>query len=123
MLTIAFADLPDDMQVLIDDLLECDENGPPASFQVTQVAVASLPEVPLDEHDRGTDHARAMDLRETPPIIIADGQFLDGKHRLFRARETGVETLLAIDLSGLVPAHILAWNGMGPIEGAFGPRL
>ncbi len=112
---IAFADLPEDMQVLIGDFLELEEDDHPAALLVTFVDVDTLPYVALDERDRGEAHARDMDLSKTPPILIADGQFLDGKHRLFQARATGVERLPAIDLSGLVSDHMLRCNGMGEI--------
>ncbi|AOG03259.1 hypothetical protein [Bosea sp. RAC05] len=119
---IAYADLPEDMQVLIGDFLELEEDDHPAAFLVTLVDVDTLPYVALDERDRGEAHARDMDLSETPPILIADGQFLDGKHRLFQARETGVERLPAIDLSGMVSAHMLRCNGMGEIAVTTTPR-
>ena len=115
---ILFASLPEDMRVLIEDFLESDELGPPSELPIELIAVDTIPVVPLDKFDRGTDHARAMDLTKTPPILIADGQFLDGKHRVFQARETGVEVLLAINLSGMVSEHMLRCNGMGPIAAA-----
>lgn len=101
---VAYADLPYDLKVLIQQYAETDagEHGAvPSRLPVRTVAVRDLPAIPLDPFDRGEAHAREMDLRQTPPILIANGYFLDGKHRIFRARELGVEALPAIDLTGI----------------------
>jgi hypothetical protein len=117
---VAFRSLPPDMRTLIGQLVsDLDpDREVPEMLPLIAVATADLPEVPLDEHDRGSVHARAMNLDSVPPILVADGQFLDGKHRLFAARESRRETLAAIDLSGIADPRLVAANGMGPV----GPR-
>ncbi len=117
---LSFDTLPPDMRVLIEDYIRGsrdDDVGrvPPTELPVVKVPVAGIPSVPLNEHDRGTAYAREMMLDNVPPIVIADGQFLDGKHRAFLARELAVETLLAIDLSGLATPDMIRSNSMGPL--------
>jgi hypothetical protein len=113
--TICFRDLPDDMQVLIDDFVRgCDDvRTLPDRLPVIEVETAWIPEIALDPFDRGEDYALAMDLDETPPIIVAEGHFMDGKHRAHAARRRGRASLAAIDLTGIVDPHMLACNTMG----------
>lgn len=115
--TVKTASLPKDMQVLIGQFVT-DHNPDgkvPADLPLTIVKVSELPKVPLNEDDRGEAHAREMDLSKTPPILIADGKLLDGRHRAFIAREQGAKTLPAIDLTGIAHPKSIADNHMGRI--------
>ena len=122
--TIKYSDLPDDMQTLIFQFVtdHDDEAKIPDELPVSNIAVSTLPVVPLDENDRGSAHAREMDLKETPPILIANGHFLDGKHRVFQAREKGVKFLPAIDLTGIAHPQSVRENSMGKIKGGKGAK-
>lgn len=116
---IAFSALPEDLQVLIWQFLDGDdgvERSPPRFLPTRLVPVAGLPVVELDDYDRGRDHAHSMDLESTPPLVIAYGQFLDGKHRAFRARHLRRETLVAIDLTDLMPKEAAETNSMGMVD-------
>lgn len=114
-LSVAFAALPPDMQVLVDDFVN--GNGAnrkiPDLLPLVEVEINRIPIISLDEWDRGLPHALAMDLDCTPPIVVAEGHFLDGRHRSHKARLEGRLSLDAIDLSGLVDPHMLACNSMG----------
>jgi hypothetical protein len=116
---IAYADLPYDMQTLIAQFIT--DYDPtidiPARLPLGTIPVAGLPRVPLDRYDRGRAYALAMDLNDTPPLIIAGGQFLDGKHRVYAARAKAVKHLPAIDLSGIAPAYAIESNAMGRARG------
>jgi hypothetical protein len=118
--TIAFADLPQDMQSLIGDFVL--GNGAalaiPKRLPLAIVEVASIPVVGLDPFDRGAEYALRMDLDETPPIVIAEGYFMDGKHRAFSARTKARRTLVAIDLSGIIDPTMIDGNEMGRLRPA-----
>lgn len=109
---ISLEELPDDMQVFIGDLIE---EELPHEFPLVRVSLDRIPEVPLNRRDRGPDYALKMNPNETPPIVIADGHFLDGKHRCFAARQKGLREIWAVDLSGMVPDMTLRLNSLGTI--------
>jgi hypothetical protein len=113
--TVAFADLPDDMQVLVSDFVTGQRYGceVPEFLPLVEIEVCRIPIVELSTDDRGTDHALAMDLDTTPPIIVADGHFMDGRHRSYKARHDHRRSLDAIDLSGIVDRRMLEHNSMG----------
>jgi hypothetical protein len=113
--TVAFADLPDDMQVLVSDFVTGQRcvRDVPEFLPLVEVAVCRIPIVELSDDDRGVNHATAMDLDTTPPIIVAEGHFMDGRHRSYKARLDDRQSLDAIDLSGIVDAGMLKSNSMG----------
>jgi len=117
--SVAFADLPEDFQCLIGQfVLDYDPDIViPAVFAIGTIPVANLPKIPLDRYDRGIAYARAMDPTQTPPILIARGYLMDGKHRIFSARQKNIETLRAIDLTAIIPARAIECNHMGPVSG------
>lgn len=114
---IRFDALPPDMQVLLDDFIRgCGRDvSIPALLPLVEVAVDNIPVVPLDPFDRGPDYALRMDLELTPPIVVAEGHFMDGKHRVYAARSCGRLKLTAIDLTGLIDPVMLERNSMGQL--------
>lgn len=120
--TVRFDDLPDDMQDLVAGLVwpVLGEDGVPADLPVVDVPLDDLPDVPLadpeaDGDDRGVDHALAMDPDDVPPIIVADGLFLDGRHRVWRFRSLGRGTIPAIDLTGIADPGMRDGMAMGTV--------
>lgn len=122
--SVALKSLPADMQDMLHQLMSVpvDKGGgllswrerePPQALPTTTVNVKDIPQIAFDEDDRGPEYAREMDLSKTPPVIIANGQFLDGRHRAFIARERGVQQLPAIDLSGIIDPEVVNQNSMG----------
>jgi len=122
--------LPEDMQVILGDYLEASGNVDPEGLWATPVAVSRLPRVLLDDEqeptlaqrsanrgvDRGVAYALAMRVEKTPPIVMAHGRWLDGRHRAFAARAQGVATLWAFDLSAHMTAAQAAWfGGLGEV--------
>jgi hypothetical protein len=114
------------MQVLITDLSAewSDENGnygqpkawPPLQLPLVELAVSSIPHVALADgisDTRGETCARAMQPGETPPILIAHGHFLDGRHRVWAHRHHQVQTIAAIDLSEYVDVRTATGESMG----------
>lgn len=114
---IRFDSLPDDMQSLISDFVEVDRDSVPALLPTREVRIADIPIARLCEFDRGTAYARALNPDNAPPLVIADNHFLDGKHRCFSFRELGVESFIAIDLTGIATAHMIEMSSMGALSG------
>jgi hypothetical protein len=117
--SVAFADLPEDLQCLIEQfVLDYDPSIViPATFAIGTIPVANLPKIPLDRYDRGIAYARAMDPEKTPPLLIARGCLMDGKHRIFSARQKNIRTLRAIDLTAIIPTRAIEGNEMGTVSG------
>ncbi|WP_408601694.1 hypothetical protein [Pseudomonas sp. PLMAX] len=114
---IRFDSLPEDMQSLISDFVEVDRDNVPAMLPTREVRIADIPIVRLCEFDRGTAYARALTPENAPPLVIAENHFLDGKHRCFSFRELGVESFIAIDLTGIASPHMIEMNSMGELSG------
>lgn len=125
--TVPFRSLPEDMHILIYDfvLWVAAEDGKgaverdypiPRHLPLLEIPLDHLPDVPLDPCDRGEEHAMDFRKGEHPPIIVADGQLYDGRHRIWGARHRGdTESLLAIDLTGMVSPYMRC-NAMGKVE-------
>ena len=59
---------------------------------------------------------------EYPPVVIAHGNFIDGRHRVWAAREQGEETIRAIDISCLVPPTLEGLGRMRLPRGTILPK-
>jgi hypothetical protein len=123
---IQYHDLPEVIQGLIFDFI--DMNLPAGSGSPTIpnilplgiVPVRGLPHVPISIREdgvRGVAYARRMDLDKTPPILIAYGVLIDGRHRIYAAREKRRDSLIAIDLTDYIKQETAEANGMGPVIG------
>lgn len=125
--------LPDDMQVMILDLAFTVGDLPDTDASSKRIARTRLPlmEIPLgffpdidpasddnDERDFESYAETAMD--KYPPVVIAHGNFIDGRHRVWAAREQGEETIKAIDISCLVPPTL---EGLGAMRLPRGIKL
>ncbi len=120
--TITFLQLPDDMQVLLGQIVE--ESGTQKYwdrlvkddhiFTIRKIPVASIPDEPIGQDDgdeRDEKYARRMIGADTPPIVFYKNIWLDGKHRVWAAKKSGLKTIDAIDLSELGDLNIT--DGMG----------
>jgi hypothetical protein len=112
---IRFDSLPEDMQALISDFVELDCDNVQALLPTREVRIADIPVVELCEFDRGTGYARELNPDNAPPLVIANNHFLDGKHRCFSFRDLGVESFIAIDLTGIATPHMIDMNSMGEL--------
>lgn len=120
---ICFHSLPDDMQCLIYDFAGSDMGNIPAMLPTREVRISDIPIVRLCEFDRGMAYARALTPDNAPPLIIADNHFLDGKHRCFSFRESGVQSFTAIDLTGIALPDMIATNSMGELSEKCGTKV
>lgn len=117
---IAFDALPDDMQQLIYDLwveVKGDDADLPALFAVRDIPLDAFPETRFTPGDRGPDHAMAME-DDLPPVIVSNGTWVDGRHRVYRAKKKGLQTIEALELG-------LDWGatGLAPNLGELRPYL
>lgn len=115
--------LPDDMQVMILDLAFTVGDLPDTEGSQKRIARTKLPmmEIPLeffpeidpasdDNDERDFESYAKTPMDEYPPVVIAHGNFIDGRHRVWAARAQGEETIKAIDVSCLVPPTL---RGLG----------
>lgn len=119
--TIAHDELPPDIAELVGAFISGPDDDehylPPTTLPLVTLDMARMPETAFDagSDDRGAAYAMAMG-RDVPPIIVADGHVLDGRHRLYAARQRGDATIDAIDLSGLAHPTSLAADSLGTIQ-------
>lgn len=108
----AMEDLPDDMQQLIFDF--CAEQGvdPPTHMPLRWAPIEDFPiprigTDPDDDRDQDYVDQMAMSLYQWPPVLVTDGQLIDGRHRLAAWRQAGKGRVPYLDLTGIihVPAH------------------
>lgn len=134
--SIAYSSLPEDLRVLIDQLVLDRHDAVVESVPTilplvgVRVEMISRQDLALDDEgsvygddetydsdngvDRGVLYAREMDLDATPPIVIADMAILDGRHRIWKAIQEGRTILAAIDLTGIVSPS-LSRHGMAQL--------
>jgi hypothetical protein len=119
--TYKYDDLPESMQVIIQDWAE--NSIIPKRLKYCLIALSTLPNVPVNkETDSDFDgvrdevYALKMDLNKVPPIIIANGVLMDGRHRVFSARAKGLKEIHAIDLTGVITERMSRIDGIGPIR-------
>ena len=112
--SMKFADLPEDMQELLRSFAEergfdfCEGIGE-SVLPIVAVDVATFVQQVLNEpwDYRGKRHvaalARCYAKGETlPPIVIEDGVWRDGRHRLLAAEKALLKVLPAIDLASWI---------------------
>jgi len=104
--------LPDDMQTLLFDFMG---EKHVRDLPVSTIKVADIPDMKMPTRERGPAHAMEMDLNETPPVVTAHGEFLDGRHRTYAARQRGVEELPVIDLSAHMTPEMARKESMGKV--------
>jgi len=118
--SVPFQSLPEDMQVLIADIVE---NALPdteeraaveilesLALPVTMVAVDRFPPehlLAVETDDRGPGHVADLMAAHPnwPPLVRCGSSFKDGRHRLTAARRLGLREVPVIDLGHLVHCY------------------
>lgn len=107
--TIKFADLPEDMQVLIFQLAEDAGNTVHPNQEFTIVPRALTDFKPELDKSRGDGHvAEMVGKGNLPPIVTGNSKLLDGNHRIAAAAIEGRENIDSIDISDLVKISAVA---------------
>ena len=102
---VRMANLPDDMQVLVSDLWwSVRDDDPPDAFSVVSIPAENFPEPELDSN-RGKEYALSME-GDLPPVVISNGTWLDGNHRVYRAKRLGLLSVSALDLGLDWPSNL-----------------
>jgi len=105
MTRIRVKELPFDVQVLLDDMLGADSDAEihrrlwTHHFTVRHVALSRFPrDISFCDY-RNEDYAREMIGGSLPPIVLCGDMLLDGRHRVWVARQEGRRRIAVIDLS------------------------
>ena len=103
--TCQFSELPDDLQVLVFDLVEyfLGEIGIKKLmmhlFHIHDLPMSAFPEVEMWTDYRNEAYSTAMIGRQLPPVIICRDQWLDGRNRVWAARKSRKAVMASIDLA------------------------
>lgn len=115
---IQMSDLPDDMQVLLTDVVavELGEEGlrvlEKHHFTIRHVPLPWFPQPDLDTGERGPRHASEMTGQDLPPIIVCGTKWVDGRHRVWALRKSGHRIVRCIDLAEIGCSYPFAHLGM-----------
>jgi hypothetical protein len=97
--TIRVNTLPEDLQTLLFQYFEDNGFELPEELPLVTILVDWFENIPFSKNDRGEEYANNMIGQDLPPIVISNGNILDGRHRLFAAKKEGKKYLKAIDLT------------------------
>lgn len=104
--------LNDDMQDLLQSIFEDAGVDLPEQIPLRNIPLDCFPDVALADgvHDgRGEPHARSIMASSTwlPPLIVHGNTWMDGRHRVWAARQMDKVWMTALDLADLIPAERL----------------
>lgn len=105
---VCFDELPDDMQVLLVQFFEgggVDVDNVDLSryeFTILKLPLKLFPIVPICTDDRDLAYATAMVGKLLPPVIVSGKQWLDGRHRVWAARQVHDTHVEAIDIHEII---------------------
>lgn len=114
--TVRMAELPEDLQALLEDLADDAGVALPARLPLRSLPVAAFPPVEVGRSrgdGRGQAYIEAMRGQDLPPLVITEGVFIDGRHRLSALRLEGIQEVLCLDLTGILP--VPAVPNLGPL--------
>jgi len=124
---IALDDLPPDLQQLLLDLAEDAGVELPPRLVLRRIPLSDFPKVAIGTSrgdQRDDRYVEAMRGKALPPLVVADGVFIDGRHRLMALRLDGAQDADCIDLTGVVPAPQVPRIGwMSPARPVPGKKL
>lgn len=125
---VLLSSLPDDMQQLVIDFASLDEecekfsdleNGEDFSFKVHDIPTRLFPNLDVaskgnDSDSRDEAHAMAIPLSDERPVVLIGDDWVDGRHRVFKAKRLGVRSLPAINLNELGVYRVV--NSLGRLR-------
>jgi hypothetical protein len=118
--TIPYSALPDDLQILIGDYTP-DENWDKLQqhvFAIKEIPITAFPDVPIGEisgDSRDEQYAKDMIGQKLPPIVMFGNAWLDGKHRVWAAKQSGQQMIDTIDLADLKIQGMIIAGRLGTI--------
>lgn len=89
---------------------------------VYDVPTALFPQHKLGYQTPGGDsrdeaHALSIPIDDNHPVVLISNDFVDGRHRLYKARKTGLRTVPAINLGDI--GVTIVTNSMGRLRRRF----
>jgi hypothetical protein len=111
-----YNDLPDDMQVLLEEIFDQILDG---ELIVRSIPLSAFPHIILDPNDyRKLDwYMGPTILKKLPPIVLVQNYWIDGIHRVLAARHLGQDTIKTINLTeiGIRPEQVPTCNIIGQL--------
>jgi hypothetical protein len=106
-----FSDLPEDLQALLYDVVGSSGGEKHLTklerhcFVVRGMPIAAFPDISVWTDCRDRAYTEAMVGRSLPPVIVCGEKWLDGRHRLWVWRKTGMKRVPCIDLADIGLAY------------------
>lgn len=107
---VDFATLPDDMQDILMSFFGEFDQDVPAQLPTKLIKLSRFPDAKLADgvHDeRGVDYAKDMIGQAVPPIIVYGDTWLDGRHRVWAAKNERKAQIEAIDIAQYLPRQAM----------------
>jgi hypothetical protein len=107
----SFKDLPDDIQVLLFELVEHVAGGRKLqtleehTFRVWALPTAVFSFAPLSTDYRDEQYAFAMIGKSLPPVVVHGNKWIDGRHRVWALKEAGAASVECINLAEILPNY------------------
>lgn len=101
------SDLPEDLQALLYDVVGSSGSEDLLTelerhyFAVREIPIAAFPEISISTDYRDRTYAEAMAGQSLPPAIVCGEKWLDGRHRVWAWRKTGMKRVPCIDLADI----------------------
>jgi hypothetical protein len=83
-------------------------------FAVREVPVAAFPDISVWTDYRDRAYAEAMIGQDLPPAIICREKWIDGRHRVWVWRRSGMKSVPCIDLAEIGFSYPL--DGIAPLD-------
>jgi len=121
------SDLPEDLQVLLFDLVGISDDGKLLKelaehcFAVHELPIDMFPDVSVWTDYRDRTYADAMVGQDLPPAIVCGEKWLDGRHRVWVWRRNGMKRVPCIDLAEIGFSYPL--DGIASLDNSFVMRI
>jgi hypothetical protein len=106
-----FSDLPEDLQALLYDVVgSSDDNDllvetETHCFAIHEIPIEAFPDISIWTDYRDRAYAEAMVGQSLPPAIVCGEKWVDGRHRVWVWRKTGMKRVPCIDLADIGLAY------------------
>jgi hypothetical protein len=103
--------LPEDLQVLICDVVGSSDDDELLAkmethcFAIREIPIEAFPDISIWTDYRDRAYAEAMEGQRLPPAIVCGGKWVDGRHRVWVWRRTGMKHVPCIDLADIGLAY------------------
>ncbi len=74
-------------------------------FVIREMPIEAFPDISIWTDYRDRAYAEAMEGQRLPPAIVCGGKWVDGRHRVWLWRRTGMKHVPCIDLANIGLAY------------------